>query len=54
MAAEAESRSPRTGVPHVRHEVAGNEVTMGVAWLWCIAGCLGWWVLVAWAVERVV
>ena len=42
------------GVPHVRHEVAGNEVTMGVAWLWCIAGCLGWWVLVAWAVERVV
>ncbi len=32
----------------------GNEVTFAVAWLWCIAGSLAWWVLVAWAVERFV
>ena len=38
----------------MRHEAAGNEVTVGVAWLWCVAGCLAWWVSVAWAVERVV
>jgi hypothetical protein len=42
------------GVPHVRDEVQGNEVTVGVAWLWCGAGCLAWWVLVCWAVEWVV
>lgn len=42
------------GVPHVRDEAEGNEVTVGVAWLWCVAGCLAWWVLVTWAVERVV
>jgi hypothetical protein len=40
--------------PYVRYEAEGNEVTVGVAWLWCIVGCLAWWVLVAWAVERVV
>jgi hypothetical protein len=38
----------------VRHEAEGDEVTVGVAWLWCVAGCLAWWVLVTWAVERVV
>ena len=32
----------------------GNEVTVPVAWLWCIAGSLACWVLVAWAIERVV
>lgn len=40
--------------PHVRHEVDGNEMAVGAAWMWCVAGCLAWWVLVAWAVERVV
>ena len=40
--------------PHVRHEVDGNEMAIGAAWLWCVAACLAWWVLVAWAVERVV
>ena len=41
----------------MRQEVDGNEgyeFTVGVVWLWCIAGCFAWWVLVAWAVERVV
>ena len=32
----------------------GNEVTVPLAWLWCIAGSLACWVLVAWAIERVV
>ena len=40
--------------PQVRSEVEGYEVTVGVAWLWCIAGGLTWWSLVAWAVQRVV
>jgi hypothetical protein len=38
----------------MRHEVEVNQVVVGVPWLWCIAGCLAWWVLVAWAVERLV
>jgi len=42
------------GALDVRHEVAGNEVTVGVAWLWCIACCLAGWTLVAWALERFV
>jgi hypothetical protein len=55
LAAEAKFRSSETGVPQVRHEVAGSEVTVGVVWLccmWllCIAGCLACWGLVAWAV----
>ena len=57
MAAEAEASSSESGVPHVRNEAEGNEgneVTVPVAWLWCIAGCLACWVLVAWAIERVV
>ena len=53
-AAEAESRNPKTEFLKVRDEVQGNEVTAGVAWLWCIAGSLASWVLVAWAVELVV
>jgi hypothetical protein len=35
-------------------EAAGHEVTVGVVWLWCIAGSLAWWVLTAWAVGRFV
>ena len=54
MAAEAEASSSESGVAHVRDEAEGNEVTFAVAWLWCIAGSLAWWVLVAWAVERFV
>ncbi len=54
LAAEAESRGSESGVPDVRHEVEVNQVVVGVSWLWCIAGCLAWWVLVAWAVERLV
>ena len=57
MAAEAEASSSESGVAHVRDEAEGNEgneVTVPVAWLWCIAGSLAWWVLVAWAVERFV
>ena len=38
----------------MRHEAAGNEITVGAAWLWCMAGCLAWWVLAAWAVARFV
>lgn len=38
----------------MRHEVEVNQVVVGVPWLWCIAGCLAWWMLVAWAVERLV
>ena len=41
----------------MRHEVdgiEGYELNVGAAWLWCIAGCFAWWVLVAWAIERVV
>jgi len=53
-AEEAESRNPKTEFLKVRDEVQGNEVTAGVAWLWCIAGSLASWVLVAWAVELVV
>ena len=44
----------REPTPHVRHGVDGNEMAVGAAWLWCVAGCLAWWVLVAWAVERAV
>ena len=54
MAAEAESRSLENGAPPVRHQAEDYEVVVGVAWLWCIAGCLAWWVLVAWSVERFV
>lgn len=57
LAAEAEASSSESGVPHVRNEAEGNEgneVTVPVAWLWCIAGSLACWVLVAWAIERVV
>ncbi len=42
------------GALDLRHEAAGNEVTVGVAWLWCTTGCLAAWMLVAWAVERLV
>jgi hypothetical protein len=42
------------GVLHLRHEAAGNEVTVGAAWLWCIAGSLAGWMLVAWTVEQFV
>ncbi len=42
------------GALDVRHDAAGNEVTVGVAWLWCIACSLAGWTLVAWALERVV
>lgn len=48
------SRGSESGVPDMRHEVEVNQVVVGVPWLWCIAGCLAWWVLVAWAVERLV
>lgn len=42
------------GVLDLSDEAAGNEVTVGVAWLWCITASLAWWALVVWAVERVV
>ena len=55
LAAEAESRGFESGVPDMRNDVEVNRVVVvGVPWLWCIAGCLAWWVLVAWAVERLV
>ncbi len=42
------------GAVDLRHEAVGNEVTVGAAWLWCITGCLAGWMLVAWAVDRLV
>ena len=28
--------------------VQANTISVGAAWLWCIAGCLGSWYLAIW------
>jgi hypothetical protein len=32
----------------VADRVQANSISVGAAWLWCIAGCLGSWYLAIW------
>ena len=36
-----------TEVRHVTRREEANSMSVGAAWLWCLAGCLGSWYAVA-------